>query len=187
MNMKKKILTGIAMCFALILAVIAAVGIYYFVLIETIELSIMPVPDIKEQLDVYEEMNFCKSGYIDEENTKVIIDLTRYQRKKWLKFVQEDMENMIESANDMEYMEYHVSEDVKELTLIATERVSFRDVATYGLPLLYDMELHQVLMGEKDWSIYFILKDMDTNEILYTAEYPEENIKINEYLWDKKE
>lgn len=46
------------------------------------------------------------------------------------------------------------------------------------------MELFQVLNGEADWKIDFILKDMDTGEILYTEDYPEKNIRVEEEMWD---
>ena len=63
--------------------------------------------------------------------------------------------------------------------------MSFKSAGTYLLVLVYDMELFQVLSGEEDWGIDFTLKDMDTNEILYTADFPEEKIKFNEETWEK--
>ena len=185
MNMKKKILTDIAICFALILSVIAAGGIYYFVLTEEITLDGMPAPDIEEQIEIYKEMDFCKGGHLTEDNEDIVIYLTRYQRNKWLEFVKEDMKNMLESANALENMEYHVSEDREELILLARRNVSFNSVGIYGMILTYDIELYQILSGEKDWGFKFILKDMDTDEILYTADVPEEKVRVYDYLWDK--
>ena len=185
MNMKKKILTGIAMCFALILSVIAAGGIYYFVLTEEITLDGIPAPDIQEQLDVYVEARLCKEAYINEDETAAIVHLTRYQKKKWIKWITDSMSSSLEDANKLDNMEFQISEDVKELTLSARQNVSYSSVGTYGLILTYDMEIYQLLMGEEEWSVHFILKDMDTDEILYTANYPEENIRVYDYLWDK--
>jgi len=45
--------------------------------------------------------------------------------------------------------------------------------------------LYQILSGEKNWGFKFILKDMDTCNVLYTADVPEERIKVYDYLWEK--
>lgn len=185
MNMKKKILTGIAMCFALILSVIAAGGIYYFVLTEEITLDGIPAPDIQEQLDVYVEAGLCKEAYINEDETAAIVHLTRYQKKKWIKWITDSMSSSLEDANKLDNMEYQISDDAKELTLIARKSISYNSAGTYFLVLAYDMEIYQLLMGEQEWGVHFVLKDMDTNETLYTADYPEEKVRVYDYLWDK--
>ena len=46
------------------------------------------------------------------------------------------------------------------------------------------MQLYQVLNGEKDWKIYFILKDLATGEVLYTVEHPDNNIRVEQEMWD---
>ena len=71
------------------------------------------------------------------------------------------------------------------LTLRANEKMSFNSAGTYLGILLYDLEIYQVLMGEANWSIHFVMEDMDTNEILYTADYPEEEIRVSETIWEK--
>ena len=181
--MKKKlgIITGVF--FTILFIIVASMGIYYFVLTETIVLDSIPAPDIQEQIEIYEELGYCREGYFDGNSTE--IQLTRYQRQKWIKVVQEDLHFMLEKANKLENMKYEISRDAKELTLIANESVSFKSAGTYLLVLVYDMELFQVLSGEEDWGIDFTLKDMDTNEILYTANFPEEKIKFNEETWEK--
>ena len=95
------------------------------------------------------------------------------------------MNRSLESVNRSENIEYVVSEDGKVLTLRANEKMSFNSAGTYLGILLYDLEIYQVLMGEANWSIHFVMADMDTKEILYTADYPEEEIRVSETIWEK--
>ena len=50
--------------------------------------------------------------------------------------------------------------------------------------LTFDMEMFQVLLGEETWSIHFVLEDMDSGEILYAADFPEEEISVDETIWE---
>ena len=181
--MKKKlgIITGVF--FTILFFIVASMGIYNFVLTETIVLDSIPAPDIQEQVDVYVELGYCRKGYFDGNSTE--IQLTRCQRQKWIKAVKEELQRMLESANGLEHMKYEISSDARELTLIANENMNYNLAGTYLLALVYDMELLQILSGEEDWGIDFTLKDMDTNEILYTADYPEEKIRVDETIWEK--
>ena len=71
------------------------------------------------------------------------------------------------------------------LTLKANENMNYNSAGTYLFILLYDLEIYQVLMGEENWSIHFVLEDMDRKEILYMADYPEEQIRVDETIWEK--
>ena len=182
MKKKVKIIIG-AVCSLLGLVILIPV-IYFFVLTDTIELTKIPAPDIQEQLDIYVEAGLCRRAKMNEDETAAIIHLTRYQRQKWIKRVDEDLEYMLGQANRLQNMTFEISNDAKELTLSANENMNFSSAGTYVLILTYDMELFQVLNGEADWKIDFILKDMDTGEILYTEDYPEKNIRVEEEMWN---
>lgn len=105
--------------------------------------------------------------------------------KKWIEWITDSMNRSLESVNRSENIEYVVSEDGKVLTLRANEYMNYNSAGTYLLILLYDMEIYQVLMGEENWTIHFVLEDMDTNETIYTADYPKEQIKFNAETWEK--
>ena len=180
MKKKGKIIIG-AVSALLAIAILIPVS-YYFIFTETIVLDSMPAPDIQEQIDIYAELGYCISGHSDGENIE--IRLTRQQRQKWIKDVQEEVDFLLDEANDLNDMNFEASGDFKELILIANENMSFNSMTPYLLGLTYDMQLFQVLNGEDNWGICFTLKDMDTNEVLYIADFPEENIKFNEEIWD---
>ena len=180
--MKKKVGIISGAIFSLFGVVALVLAIYYFALTETIVLDSMPAPDIQEQIEIYEELGYCMSGYSD--GNSIEIRLSCYQRQKWIKAVQEELKFLLEEANSLDNMMFEISSDAKEMTLIANENMSFKSAATYVLAFVYDMELFQVLNGEEDWGIDFILIDMDTGEVLYTEEHPENNIRVEEGMWE---
>ena len=183
--MKKKLGIIIGVFLTVIAMAIAVIAIYLFAESDTIELTAIPAPDIQEQLDIFVEAGLCWKAYINEDETAAVIHLTKRQREKWIEWITDSMNRNLESVNRLENIEYVVSEDGKVLTLRANEKMSFDSAGTYLLVLLFDMEIYQVLMGEENWSIHFILEDKDTEEILYTADYPEEVIRVSETIWEK--
>ena len=100
--------------------------------------------------------------------------MTKKQREKWIDWITDSMNKSLEEVNRIDNIEYVVSEDGKVLTLRANEKMSYNSAGTYLLILLYDLEIYQVLMGEENWSIQFILENMNTNEVVYTVDYPKE-------------
>lgn len=182
--MKKKIGIFIGVLFALLATIATSIAIYLFATSDTIELTMIPAPDIQEQLDVYVEAGLCWRAYINDDETAAVIRLTKRQREKWIEWITDSMNRSLEEVNRLDNIEYLVSEDGKVLTLRANENMSFNSAGTYLFILLYDLEIYQVLMGEETWSIHFVLEDIDTGEILYTADYPEEEIEVDDSMWD---
>jgi len=182
--MKKKIGIIIGGLVSLLAVVALSIAIYLFVVSDTIELTMIPAPDIQEQLDVYVEAGLCWRAYINEDETAAVIHLTKRQREKWIEWITDSMNRSLEEVNRLENIEYLVSEDGRVLTLRANEKVSYNSAGTYLLILLYDLEIYQVLMGEENWSIHFILENMNSNEVVYTVDYPKEQIKFNQEIWE---
>ena len=182
--MKKKIGIFIGVLFALLATIATSIAIYLFAASDTIELTMIPAPDIQEQLDVYVEAGLCWKAYINEDETAIVIHLTKRQRERWIEWITDSMSRSLESVNNSENIRYNVSEDCKILTLRANEKMSYKTAATYLSILSFDMEIYQVLMGEETWSIHFVLEDMNTGEILYIADFPEEKIRVDETIWE---
>ena len=182
--MKKKIGIIIGILVSLLALIATSIAIYLFVVSDTIELTMIPAPDIQEQLDVYVEAGLCWRAYINEDETAAVIHLTKRQREKWIEWITDSMNRSLEEVNRLENIEYLVSEDGRVLTLRANEKVSYKSAGTYLLILLYDLEIYQVLMGEENWSIHFILENMNSNEVVYTVDYPKEQIKFNQEIWE---
>ncbi len=182
--MKKKIGKIIGILVSTVAVVVASIAIYLFVVSDTIEFTMMVAPDFQEQLDIYVEAGLCWRAYINEDETAAVIHLTKKQREKWIEWIKDSMNRSLESVNTSENIEYVVSEDGKVLTLRANEKMSYNSAGTYLFLFLYDLEVYQVLMGEEKWSIHFVVEDMDTGEILYTADFPEEKIRVDETIWE---
>ena len=182
--MKKKIGIIIGILVSLLALTAASIAIYLFVVSDTIELTGIPASDIQEQLDVFVDAGLCWRAYINEDETAAVIHLTKKQREKWIEWVKDSTNKVLECVNNSDSLEYIISEDYKVLTLRANENMNYKTAGTYLPALTFDMEMFQVLKGEENWSIQFKVEDMDTNEVVYTANFPEEKIKFDEQIWE---
>lgn len=57
-------------------------------------------------------------------------------------------------------------------------------MATYFGMLSYSIELIQLLNHEEKWGFEFVLSDMETKKIIYTVDFLEEDVVVNESMWD---
>lgn len=157
----------------------------FFVKTESLRITWMPVPDVQEQINVYEELGYCSGGYITEDNKYAVIELSSWQKLKWKKHLYDDMYGFINRANEVEYMRFQLSTDVKELTVQVNRDISFETLATYFGLVAWHIELIQVVSGEEDWGFEFIIEDMDTGTVLYTALCPKDRVRVSESIWDE--
>lgn len=177
---RKKVLTRLLMLF-----ICCFVCLYmYFIKTESIVIAWMPTPDITEQVKEYMEAGYCMGGEVSEDGLGATLHLTQWQRQKWLKFLYGDVEQFVEQANGLDYMYIEVSEDTKKVTLHINKQVSFETLATYLGIIVWDIENIQILNDDENWGFDFIVKDMDTEEILYYADFPQNDIKLDASLWD---
>lgn len=180
MKNRKKYIIGLMLL--LICSIIS--GYFMFVKEEKIIITSMLAPDIQEQIEEYKRAGKCNDGYFNEAKTEVVLELTKWQRKKWLNSEYKNMEKFISLANDIDHMQVFISEDTKKMFIYADKDVSFQNMATYFGMLSYSIELIQVLNYEEKWGFEFVLSDMDTKKIIYTVDFPEEDVVVNESMWD---
>lgn len=147
----------------------------------------MPVPDGQEQVDIFVQMGYCSNGYVSDDNTYAEIEITEWQRKKWLNDLYTEVGNLIEEANEINHMRISVSADTKKVTVHANREVNLRTLATYLGIISWDIEMIQVINGDANWGFEFAVKDMETEIVLYTASCPEEKVKVYESFWDEIE
>ena len=184
--MKKIIRIILVVVISLLTVIATSVTIYLWAESDTIELTAIPTSDVQEQLDVFVEAGLCWKAYVNEDETAAVIHLSKKQREKWKVWITDSMNRSLEDVNKQEDLKFYVSEDRKKLTLSANENMSYKTVAAYVSIFIFDMEIYQVLSGEENWSIDFVLEDMETKEVLYTADFPEETIKVNDKIWNGK-
>lgn len=184
MKNRKRIIIMVIVAF-----IICVFGFCYFIFFRTerIFLSMMPVPDIQEQIDVHKELGYCMGGYVDENGTGAVIEVTKWQKKKWLDTLYEELADYLNNANEINHMKINMSSDTKQIVVYADKEVNYKTLATYLGAIVWNIEIIQVLNGEEDWSIEFVAKDIKTEEVIYQASFPEERIQINESLWDEIE
>lgn len=147
----------------------------------------MPVPDVQEQIDIFKELGYCSRGYVSADNKYAVIELSLWQKSKWNRCLYNDLNGFINSANEIKFMKFQVSSDMEELTVLVSRDVSFETLATYFGLVAWYIEIIQVVNGEEDWGFEFIIKDMETEKVLYTASCPEDRVTVYENLWDEIE
>jgi hypothetical protein len=80
-----------------------------------------------------------------------------------------------------------VTDDYKEIDIEMGSDVSYTSMMTYLGIIMYYTELLQQFNGVDDtWSVNVVLKDIDTGNVILTANYPNEKIRIEQSLWDNQ-
>lgn len=170
---------------ASITLIVGLIIIYmFFVKTDTIMVTWMPTKDGVEQINEYKKAGYCIAGYIADDYSFAEIKLTEWQKRKWLKNLYEQVEDLIERANEIEYMRFQVSTNTKELIIYADRKVNFESLATYLGIIAWDIEMIQILSGEEDWGLEFTVKDMKTEKVVCQAMFPENRIRVYESMWD---
>lgn len=128
MKNKKKIIS----CICLIPLICFISFMYmFFIKTETIRITWMPVVDAQDVINQYIQVGYCSSGYISADKSYAEVEVTEWQRRKWLNYLYDDIGGYIERANQINYMNIKVSSDTKSLTVSADREVSFETLATY--------------------------------------------------------
>ncbi len=182
-KIRKKVL-----CFVSVILICCILLCYrIFIRMETVEIPWMPVTDIQSSIDVYASLGYCSGGHINEDELGAIIHLTDWQRQKWLKKLYDETGQCIEDANEIKNIRFSVTSDTKEVVLHIDKEVSFETLATYCGLLAWNLEKIQILSAYNDWGFKFVVKDMETEEILYEADFPQDSIRMDASIWDKKD
>lgn len=156
----------------------------FFVKTDTIKVTWMPTPDVQEQINEYIKAGYCIGGYVAEDYTYAEIRLSTWQRYKWLTFLDKDIVEFVERANEINHMKFQVSSDTKEMIVYADREVNFQTLATYLGIIAWDIEMIQILNGEESWGFEFIVKDLKTEKVLYSALCPPGRMRVFESMWD---
>lgn len=93
----------------------------------------------------------------------------------------------IERANQVAYIQFATTADKKELILHIDRTANFETIALHWGLIAWTIEKIQILSADNDWGFKFVVKDMETEEILYEADFPQDSIKMDASIWDKKD
>jgi hypothetical protein len=118
--------------------------------------------------------DFRDKAYLDDENNVVLL-LTEEQKLAWLL----DIDTDIEDFDAIEGVE--IVEDYSKVTITKPKSEMYEFIwNNYNLYTSIDMVVRQIILGEDPDTIVaeIVLIDEDTQEIIYSVKWPEEEIKF---------
>ena len=118
--------------------------------------------------------DFRDKAYLDDENNVVLL-LTEEQKLAWLL----DLDTDIEDFEAIEGVE--IAEDYSKVTITKPKSEIYEFVwNNYNLYTSFDMVVRQIILGKDPDTIVaeIVLIDEDTKEIIYSAKWPDEEIKF---------
>ncbi len=113
------------------------------------------------------------------------IKVTGKQRKKWLEGAKKNIDNVLERMEKEDMCNFMVDEDCERLTVKMTKQYSPQTFYEDVKSVLYNEEIVQVFSGVEDWSVHFIVENMNTGYELVNVQYPQEGWNIDEDTWDE--
>jgi uncharacterized protein (UPF0333 family) len=186
MNRKRKNILILVIVVALIVTVVAVTEMirYNYIYTETIVMTWVTTSTPQDQVDIY--IKEGKRSYMNDDGTKIYIEMTKKQRIEWEKVTQKVISNYINKANDVARLSMVVSDEYRKLEVAMGEDVDYATMGEYLVTILYDMELLQLLNGADTWYADVVIKDIDTGNVILMSNFPEEKIRIEQSLWDNQ-
>lgn len=130
------------------------------------------------------EAGICEYIYKNEDGNGEV-KVTEKQRKKWLKTAEENIESVLKRLDDEEMCNFTVNEAYTELHAQATKQYSAQQFLSDVEVILYNAEIMQVFTGTKDWSVHFVVQNMNTGYELVNIQYPQEGWNVTPDMWDE--
>jgi hypothetical protein len=149
------------------------------------ELIWVPTSTPQDQIDIY--IKEGRKAYFNEDETKIYVETTKKGWKEWRGYTENGLRSNLDDANYIPRLTMSVTDDYKEIDIEMGSDVSYTSMMTYLGIVMYYTELLQQFNGVEDtWSVNVVLKDIDTGNVILTANYPNEKIRIEQSLWDNQ-
>ncbi|WP_075679681.1 hypothetical protein [Roseburia sp. 831b] len=137
-----------------------------------------------EYIKEVREANICEYIYKNEDGN-IEVKVTEKQRKKWLKIAKNNINQVIERVKKDEESDFEIGDDYKELNVKVTKQCSAQEFLANVNAVTYNEEIMQVFSGEKDWSVHFVVQNMNTGYELVNIQFPQETWSITPDMWDE--
>ena len=137
-----------------------------------------------EYIKEVREANICEYIYKNEDGN-IEVKVTEKQRKKWLKIAKNNINQVIERVKKDEESDFEIGDDYKKLNVKVTKQCSAQEFLANVNAVTYNEEIMQVFSGEKDWSVHFVVQNMNTGYELVNIQFPQETWSITPDMWDE--
>lgn len=131
------------------------------------------------------ETGYCRYAYLTEDG-KCEIKLTETQKLLWIDAAKKSIQEILEDANQLDGCIFEVNDDYTDLSVqISKEKVSPDYFFTQVIQVIYCEEIIQLFSGKDEWSVHFIVKNINTGYELVNVNYPQEEWEISGETWDE--
>ena len=102
--------------------------------------------------------------------------------------VRRDVEGVVASVGvgrGDETCSFTLNEEYTELNAQVTKQCSAQQFLSDVEVVTYNAEIMQVFTGTEDWSVHFVVQNMNTGYELVNVQYPQEEWNITPDMWDE--
>ena len=141
----------------------------------------------EEAIKQVRETGHCRYAYLTEDG-KCEIKLTEEQKCWWIDSAKKSIQRVLDEANQLDGCIFEVNDNFTDLNVqISKEKVSPDYFYTQVIQVIYCEEIIQLFSGEDEWSVHFVVKNINTGYELVNVNYPQEEWEISGETWMNKE
>ena len=139
----------------------------------------------EEAIKQVRETGHCRYAYLTEDG-KCEIKLTEEQKSWWIDSAKKSIQRVLDEANQLDGCIFEVNDNFTDLNVqISKEKVSPDYFYTQVIQVIYCEEIIQLFSGEDEWSVHFVVKNINTGYELVNVNYPQEEWEISGETWDE--
>ena len=139
----------------------------------------------EEAIKQVRETGHCRYAYLTEDG-KCEIKLTEEQKCWWIDSAKKSIQRVLDEANQLAGCIFEVNDNFTDLNVqISKEKVSPDYFYTQVIQVIYCEEIIQLFSGEDEWSVHFVVKNINTGYELVNVNYPQEEWEISGETWDE--
>ena len=120
------------------------------------------------------------------ETPRIEILATPTQAARWVDRNRRELDKELGGISPGEGFTAAVSEDTTVITVGAGDPYCIPALTVFLTGAIYHAEMIQIFSGAQDWSVTLRIVDSGQKRLIYEADYPQEDIDLQEELWTER-
>ena len=138
----------------------------------------------EEAIKQLRESNTCKYVYMVG-NEYIELKLTKEQKEQWIKLAKQNINDATERWKSNVLCKLEVNDDYACLIANISKNCNAADFVENIDVIFYNEQIIQLFSGKDEWSVNFIVKNINTGYELVNVNYPQEEWEISSEMWDE--
>ena len=138
----------------------------------------------EEAIKQLRESNTCKYVYMVG-NEYIELKLTKEQKEQWIKLAKQNINDATERWKSNVLSKLEVNDDYTCLIADISKNCNAADFVESIDVIFYNEQIIQLFSGKDEWSVNFIVKNINTGYELVNVNYPQEEWEISSEMWDE--